>query len=319
MSFRTGFLVYDSRSGSTLLAKLLTQYFPNVYVTPEIGFDSLLSMGDERVSTSSHASIENALYAKGHYLQNLPMSRPEVRALLQLRAPHGWNISELITQLLQKAFVERQNAELGWIIIKNGSHIRRWDQIVNTFGADAAFICMVRDPRAVYNSKAGTPRPYYPHETMAWGGSLLAAMRWRRYAKELFAMQANNARVHLVKYEKLLAGPEKAMQAIGDFLGGGAPRGLPADRAYLVPDTEKTIHGLVHGEGIEISRIDAWKAGLSPGEIAVIESVTIPGMGKLGYLPIKVRTIFGRYRVISKELPGALWRLCIHTLNHLIR
>ena len=86
------FLVYDSRSGSTLLAKEISANLDGVMVTPEIGFDRLLAEGEAGLRRKGIGPIAEHMFA-GHEFVNLGLDKDSYNWYLDLRrfgtVPHA--------------------------------------------------------------------------------------------------------------------------------------------------------------------------------------------------------------------------------------
>lgn len=315
MNPRLGFLVYDSRSGSTLLAKILTHSFPAVLVTPEIGFDKLLARGDSWLATATPQAVEAALYAKQHYLRNLPVERSQIGSLIRTRSRGKWTTKELISEILKQAFLARERNTFDWIIVKNGAHIRYWREISKAFGPDVAFIKIVRDPRAVTYSKINTPRPYVAGENMAWGGVALAALRWRQYVREMFALQTSNVATLCIHYEDFLVHPDQTKTALASFLGCQSNTWAKPHGDYVVPERERTIHKLAQIDNLQVSRIDAWKSGLPRQQAAIVEAIVGKPMRDLGYAPITDENLAARGYALLAGFSGIAHGLARHGIR----
>lgn len=306
MNPRLGFLVYDSRSGSTLLAKILTQSFPSVFVTPEIGFDELFARGDKWLASAAPRRIEDVLYAKPHYLRNLPLNRSQVGDLIRGQSPGKWTIQQLLPLLLKQAFLDETGKTSSWIIVKNGSHIKYWRELAKAFGPDIAFINIVRDPRAVVYSKLNTLRPYVLGESMAWGGAMLAAWRWRLYLNAWSELQAVNLPRLCVRYEDLLLHPDATVSTLATFLGCQPRERASARDEYVVPEREQGIHTLVQLDNMRVARIDAWKSGLTRQDVSVIETITYQSMRRFGYVPVIEATRIAKCWAMLASLPRVI-------------
>lgn len=303
MGPRLGFLVYDSRSGSTLLAKILTQSFPSVFVTPEIGFDKLFALGNKWLALATPERIEEILYHKHHYLRNLPVNRSQIGGLIRGQSQGKWTTKQLVSTVLEQAFVDGAGKFTDWIIVKNGSHIKYWREIAEAFRSDIAFITIVRDPRAVVYSKLNTLRPYVTGENMAWGGPMLAALRWRLYVNKWSALQAAHFPKLCVRYEDLLLRHDAVVSTLATFLGCRSRKRTSAHADYAVPGREKGIHKLVQLDNMQVTRIDAWKSGLTRQEVMIIETVANKPMRRFGYAPVSDAPLAAKYWAMLTSLP----------------
>ncbi len=267
------FLVYDSRSGSTLLSREIAAQFPDVYVTPEIRFDALFGRGAGWWKDAADGRAFRRLEA-GRVPEKLGLARDELQRL----SFGARGIRPLIEDLVVRAAARDGRSPPDVAVIKSGRHLRAARHILADI-PDARFLYIVRDPRAAIASKLVTERPYVPGQKMAWAGVGAAALQWCWYGR-LARRLSRSAPLLVVKYESLLKDAAGTSEALAQFLesrrGTGGPR-------YRVPDAEREIHQRAIADGLDASRASAWRAELSPGDQAVIESVCGREMRRWGY------------------------------------
>ena len=267
------FLVYDSRSGSTLLSREIAAWFPEVYVTPEIRFDSLFRRSKRWWRGTGPEGVR-ALLARDRVLQKLELDSADATRLIA--GTHGTrDLVEALVTMLSKRDGHGSPAK---VIIKSGLHLRVWPQIVAAV-PEASFIYMVRDPRAVIASKLATERPYHPGQRMAWAGAFVAALQWRWYCR-LARRLGEHAPLLRVAYEDLLARHADVLGSISGFLASPLGAG-GAD--YRVPAAERAIHARVMSAGLDGERAEAWRKELAAGDQAVIELACGSEMQRFGY------------------------------------
>ncbi|MFP7753266.1 sulfotransferase family protein [Thermodesulfobacteriota bacterium B35] len=298
--------MYDSRSGSTLLAREMASRLTNTFVTPEIGFDLSLKKG--MVSPK----IVNAMFA-GHEFVNLPLSRDEVQHIAR-RSQGRTGLKAFLLDISASILARGDIPSANTIIYKNGTHIRYLRELSSIFGRDLKLIHIVRDPRAVINSKLRTMRPRYPRECMAWGGSLVAAWQWTTYMKRLNWLQQQGIRFLEIRYEDLLRDPDGELARIADYLNVEL-KTIPAENAYQIPAKELGIHQLVVSGRMEPGRCRAWQQELSPSDLATIESVTAKTMCRYGYQPTRTPNLLTRTLQINRQIP----RTTLLVLRHYYR
>jgi hypothetical protein len=255
------------------------KYFPNVLVTPEISFNKLVKYVLKTKKLPSDMDLN--LFKKLTDLKNLELQDKQIKELLKISKT--W--SELLKNILN-LYGQTHYSKADWdvYIIKhtNTGFFLNWIDFPKILRNK--FIFLLRDPRAVINSKLKTPRPYYPCETMAWYGVYLAAYRWKAFveAAEKIAQNDNNL-IYFVKYEDFISDFEKTLKQFSEFLNVPI---TPQQVEYKIPDAEKYIHSLVLKGEIETSRLEAWKKELEPKFIKIIESVLWKKLIKYNYIPI---------------------------------
>lgn len=309
------FMIYDSRSGSTLLARKLSEELEDVAVTPEIGFDSLFSRSEDSFSHKSALEVVRDLYRSGDF-RNIGIEQTDMEAAVM-------SMQELITpaELVQTAlglWGTATKSHASRVVVKNGTHAKYWRSILRAWPGTASAIFVFRDPRAVVNSKLRTVRPYHSHEVMAWGGALLAAWRWRKYSELMRQAAGAGVRVLDVQYEALLASPRVEMARVAEFIGTGIAEN-PATGKYNIPAAERDIHTLVTSGEIRAERSEAWMQELSWFDRAVIESACRTEMVFRGYA---MAAPCGRVSSLLFQLaaiPGTGVKICRHYLNRFFR
>lgn len=145
---------------------------------------------------------------------------------------------------------------------------------------DAQFVHLVRDPRACVASL----------QRVTWtdGGVEDAAAVWVLAEREIrrFARGLDRSSYHPLRYEDLIAKPERVLAALCAFLGEEFhPSMLNYQEAALdiVPE-RKTWHDNTKGE-LDVSRTEAWRDQLHPAEIRLVEVAARSGMRRWGYRP----------------------------------
>lgn len=311
------FLVYDARSGSTILSDILTRRLSRVYVTPEIAFTRLLKLAGRRGRMLPRTDLARKMMTD-NLVRNLGIGPDDVERIVG-GLPDRVGAADVIRTLLE-AHLDAATADAPQcVIVKHGVHVRAWREIASAFGADTKLIHIYRDPRAVVNSKLRTTRPYVQHESQAWYGPLLAAWRWRSYSTAMREAKTSGVRMLDVNYETLLADPEAQARLIAGFLGV-AMRGEDERPAadYRIPEAERGIHALVEGGRVYQERADAWASELAPRDLRTIEAVAAGEMRSRGYSPSREISSMRRLAVIVRELPRVATALVSHAWRQLI-
>jgi Sulfotransferase family len=286
------FLVYDSRSGSTLLSREIAAHFPGVWVSPEIRFDAFFGRTARWWRRAGPDAVHHLL-ASARIPDNLELAPADARRL----AAGARNPRELIESLVNSQSGRNGAARPAEAVIKSGMHLRIGRRILEEI-PDARFIFMVRDPRAAIVSKLATERPYHPGQKMAWAGALVAALQWRWYTR-LARRLGGHVELHVVAYEQLLAAHRDTLDALSRFFAIATGSG---GATYRVPAAERSIHGRVEAGGLEGERATAWREELSPDDQAVIELVCSREMRRLGYEPELQIGVLRTARVLATSL-----------------
>lgn len=308
------FLVSDSRSGSTLLARHITEGVDGVLVTPELVFSRILRWRSLLTRRSVARQAQDLMHSPG--MRNLP---PEVKKTVIERA--GTLRSDGARKMLQLVLetwceIVHRDQPVSFVMVKGGGHISYWRTLNKLYGGRVHFIFVHRDPRAVVESKLRTRRPYAPSEVMAWGGALLAAIRWRTYSKAMRVAARSGLRVLDMKFESFIADPELGLKRVAMFLGT-AIRDKRLAGAYKIPGPEQEIHPLVQAQHVLNSRVDTWRMRLNLHERKLIEAVCQSEMTVRGYEPVEGRTLAVRCVRCAVALPNTFLRIAAHFFRRL--
>lgn len=320
---KIAFLIYDSRSGSTILSKMLAERYGAVHITPEIGFEYLFSHPQEAGDLSA------AFLMKKEYFINIGLTGEELAVALRGVEP-GAGARGVLEAILGAQSGKAGGGGVGTVIVKNGRHTLFMKEIHDLLGDDARFIFIHRDPRAVINSKLRTIRPRNRYESMAWGGSLLAAYQWLRYSRRVRVAAGAGMNIVEVGYEDLMRSTRDELDRVAGFLGlpprreapsangsvsgkGGAP--AAGAREYEIPEQERSIHSLVMSGWMHQDRIGGWRRELSKRDQLVIEAVLHREMQRRGYTPDGQMSSLWRIAIIARALPGAALRIVTHYLR----
>lgn len=286
------FLVYDSRSGSTLLSREIAAHFPGVWVSPEIRFDAFFGRPAHWWQEAGAEAVHRML-VRARIPDKLELAPADARRL----AAAARNPRELIESIVDSRSWGNGEARPAEAVIKSGMHLRIGHRILAEI-PDARFLFMVRDPRAAIASKLATERPYHPGQKMAWAGALVAALQWRWYAR-LARRLGGHVELHVVAYEQLLAAHRQTLDVLSRFFATATGYG---GATYRVPAAERSIHARVEAGGLEGDRATAWREELSPDDQAVIELVCAREMRRLGYEPELQIGAFRAARILATSL-----------------
>jgi hypothetical protein len=268
------FLVHDSRSGSTFFARQLHNQYPSVAVTPEVSlYYAVMALTKNRRSTDQ---IRRAL-VKGRFFEVLGFSEDD----FQLASPVSDATFSNYVRTCLADFVARNwpLRKAAMIVVKKGHHVFVAERLMEIF-PDARFLCLYRDPRAVYESKNRTRRPYHPQETMGWAGTSLTVARWVQYCRAMRRLEKAGKGLR-VKYEDLSTTKEAVLDQISGYLRMSRTPQRVDD--YLITEAERSIHQRSISNSIAPRQESAWRKNLSSREIAIIELIARAPMQSLGY------------------------------------
>jgi hypothetical protein len=172
------FLVYVSRSGSTFLARQLSNRSAEILVMPEFNWPIwLLEIGD--LATRSLNSNEILDLMKSDYqLANLDLSNQDLSEIVENGRDKG--IKGLLAITAKKYATMTLRHDVSCVILKKGEYLKHRKQLLRLF-PESKFIHVIRDPRATVNSRIHNHRPHFPQERMGRGDPLYCAREWKNY------------------------------------------------------------------------------------------------------------------------------------------
>lgn len=272
---RYAFLLYDSRSGSTIVSALLNRY-RSVSVSLESAFTSrIIEFGRAVPSEEDVAALADFLLSEVQF-RELGIPRERVAAAIAA-VPAPRPPCAVMLSLLELYFAER-DPEAGVRLVKNPPF--PYIELLREWLPGVRFIHLVRDGRAVYRSK---------RTSRSIGGRVMqpnlvkAALTWRR------AVRTADARpdcVLTVRYEDLLADADAVMARVLDFLD------VPPEARELSKEQHEyqaaigAAQAHLHrdaGRPPRAAGADNWRSELSPAEIAVYERLAGRDLRRHGY------------------------------------
>jgi hypothetical protein len=277
------FITGDSRSGTTFLANILIHH-EEIGLAPESRFAIRLLDRTMDADFTTKESLVNALdfiYEEPKFL-DWELDRSDLLHALQSKLP--LTFADLVRETILN-YCDREFPRCPLWGLKKGDYIHYACRLVEHFPG-AKFIHLVRDGRAVFNSKKraihsslGKPLAENP---------MRAAVRWNRFLDSYEALLEEHPQsVIEIHYEKLVTHTGEMLHAIFHFLGAKDDTSLtpdslgPLDPAY-VTERSRHLHPNV-GKPPRPERIDAWREELRPEEILAYETVAGENLFKKGY------------------------------------
>lgn len=297
------FLVSDSRSGSTYLAKIMHERLTGVVVTPEISLSAAL-LAYER----EPENIENIGRAldKGRFFSALGIDRDS--AMYSYVAIDKGNFTSFILRMLNEVYSSEKPKQ---VIVKKGHHVFDAARIIKIF-PDARFICLHRDPRAVFESKRRTGRPYRPKQNMAWMGIVGSVLRGRQFVRQMISLEKSLGALR-VRFEDFDQGEGALLMSLADYLSTEVTdQRVTTSKQYKIAPREETIHDAARLQSITRERAEDWKTELNDVEQSIIDFLTHSERKKLGYPDSRNYSwVLGIYGVVT-NLPILLFHVALN-------
>ena len=283
------YLSYLSRSGSTLLARLLEERYA-ICVAPEASLPAeLLGVNGMAPVPLPDAAAAAEYWASVARLSKLSDWQLEPGAVLAaMRYPAT---SRTLFTALAQAYRDAVRPE-DPVFLYKGDPVMPWQAKAALEALPGSrVIYMLRDPRAVLSSQR---RARYAYAGGTFSHSPAhTAVEWRALAGAIGHL---GPREVVMRYEALVSDPEGALDTLAAALGlyprapeaGGAgtreasaptPAGGFASR---IAAAERHLHPQV-SQAPDPAGIDGWRKALDPGAWAVLEHLLAPDMARLGY------------------------------------
>lgn len=273
--WRVAFLMVNSRSGSTYVSRAIHEHLPDVAVPPEIDLGPAVEAW-ERAPLSAE-SARRAL-DRGRFFAALEASGDDFES--RFVAEFNRDLPRAV-----RAFIDQYGSDHvpsgGVIVLKKGTHAFKVAQLLRWF-PEASFVSLHRDPRAVYESKRRTPRPYRPGQTMAWLGVFGSAVRWQQFTQAMLRIEKEHGGPVLT-YERFMGNEIAELQRLADYWGVSPPVADGTNRNYIIPVREQQIHSGATAGTFDAHKRTAWRTELSDKDVWVTEWLTRASMARLGY------------------------------------
>lgn len=291
-------LSYLNRSGSTFLARLLSEY-EDVAVSLEAQFDDGIVRASRRIANDADLEGVLAELAVDPKFSGWGVDSVALKARL---APAGFPIS--YPAFLRAALMEALGDDARVHLYKNGRYLEQPETFRRQF-PDAKMIFVLRDPRAVFasqkrslDSRTGDPMSSQPAFTA----------RWFRRMVETLDRLPDAPWLCVVRYEDLLSRPDDECGRVLDFLGASRRRRAEGtEYADRIPEAQRHLHEKVGGVA-DPKRVEAWRTELDAAEIAAIDAVAGPALARVGYEPAapdltpsdRVRAVWLHWRGVAQ-------------------
>lgn len=301
------FLSGNQRSGKTLVQLILASH-PEITISPGTNV------------------IAKTLY---EYRRDQPLDAAALRAVRQVlqkdRKFKAWRVdhrayqaivarygtpgdgpvtTRRVVEDLMRFFRDQTKPNAAYVGNKKGCYCKEGDLVKKVF-PEAKLVYILRDGRGAVSSMLETQPEHDIHSA-----SLMWTLKARRI-RELHAMFPESCMV--VRYEHLVADPEKTSRALCDFLG------LPFVPAML--DDYKTNDAIRHAtdtthhetyQAITTSMIEEWKTHLTEAQIDVVEGIAGHELEANGYALSAPRSRLSfrdraRYRLMREKDHAEWW------------
>jgi hypothetical protein len=302
------FIAGPSRSGTTMLSKMLSRHSA-MKIVPEVHFfdDLRPRLRAARIDGLSAAELDaavdyfRALSHRTYGRRGDPERGWLTRAALLERAEAGGGGVERLLEAFCQLQVERNHPEAavwGEKTPRNAFHI---DEILAAF-PDARVIVMLRDPRAcvasyrdwTYQSDGGALESDADYVAAVKADIdrarlsyhiVIAALLWRATANlALEAADRHGERVRVLRYEDVVADPAAALAPVCGWIG------LDFEPGMLEVPLVNSSYAFSAQGGVSRLPSERWRGKLTDHEVSVIQKLAARAMERAGYPPEPVRS-----------------------------
>jgi len=264
-------LIHLSRSGSTLLSRLLDE-LDEVGVTIEGAVpDGMTIPWIEITDAPLLDRALDALFAQWKF-SHWGVNRDALRERL-IRSGYPVHFRAWLTAILDCYFSARPGLKAQ--VYKRGAYADHLDELHERI-PDAKVIAIVRDPRGAYCSQIRRGSTLGP----AW-----FAKSYNRFIRSVRHV-AGEPWVHVVRYEDLAARPEAEIARVAAFVGANAARKRASDYVGQIPASQTHLHDRLSGP-VDAAIADEWRTQLGPLSTTCIEYLCRDSMRAEGYAPVR--------------------------------
>lgn len=279
ISIEMVFVVCSGRSGSTLLQSMFDAH-PNICAPIESKFVLHLAGKYGQVKTWNDKTI-------GAFCTDLYTNRKfrlfwKVQKKSLLKAFSNYSVESFedackVVYLSFPSFFKKEKIQV--IVDKNPLHIRFMHELSTIF-PNAKFIHLIRDPRAVYNSrrKAFNEKSAFVH-----------AHRWNLENSLALNYQKKNPKKYdRMLYEELVLNTEVILKNISEFIHiPFNKKMLSGHKHFEERIAENKYLNLVHHRNITkpvmVGNTEKWQTEIDPKNSRIIEAVTFEWANFFGY------------------------------------
>lgn len=292
------FIVGSSRSGSTLLERLLNE-LPGVVSVGELmrvwrrGFveNQLCSCGQPFHDCAFWGDVRQRLDDGGHALDAAAVEHLSRR--VYMRGSASADDRALFLEHWRRLFAAIADASGARWLVDSSKRPSYAAHLATVPGFDTRYLHLVRDPRAVAFSKMRRrvqPAIHWREAHMATRSAWGSAGSWNDTQRQAEAARANTGRPWLrLRYEDLAADPRHALASIATTLGLDAENGDPL--AFLYDGAARVRPGhsvsgnpmrFKHGD-LRIATDDEWRRAMPARSRFEVELRCWRGLRRYGY------------------------------------
>lgn len=276
------FVIGHPRSGTTLVRAILSRH-RNLFIPPENGnlWRMIRVFGGLRSSSwDTVVSAVLAEFKQGYEFSSWDLELDALYSEALALAPERRNLADLIGLIYLRYGSEHAPGKQIWGDKTSPGSFDHLSKLSLVF-PDAAYLHVVRDGRDCVASgvKAGFYNRNYAEAARAWRDNVRAC---RRFGHRL----RNSGRYLELRYEDLVAEPERKIPKICDFIGITADPGMFEHYSGIgmqIPDIKAIAHHKNITKPIFRGSVGKWKMEIPDAEQPGIIDIVLPELKRYGY------------------------------------
>lgn len=285
LNIRLTFLLYFSRSGSTMLANQIAKLMPDVLVFPELDFvGDLFAYGDEYVRSLSAEKLFQLL-SKDEKLVDIGFSESIWRELVV--KCEGEGVIFLLTEITNLYARQSGQGQPQVVLFQRGTLLSVAQDILEIYPS-ARFIHIFRDPRAAISSIVRVRSASFvkfDRQRMGRSDAIGLGKNWIKYTGRVNGLENSHPdNVMQVRYEDLCAHKESHLQEISEFLKVDYSTVEEGAHGLIVGDDEGELHKYIDKPPM-LERLNAWREELPMWQGYLVEYVLGDRLITTGYAP----------------------------------
>ncbi len=263
------FLLYVPRSGSTWLAKNLSQASSEILVLPELKtLEILFKLND----FSNSRKLAEYIFSDPRW-KNLEINFDELETLIkEVKKPNPKSIIDAIVQHL----ISKRKINPKAVLFKNGTSIWQLDKIEKQY-FNYSFLHIYRDPRGCISSMLKAKAAFRPNEKFTLKNSLQLARYYNKYRTQVNKIDKD--KLIEIAYESMVLNESNELNKLIKKLNLKA---IQNASSLIISEEEKKLHANVDKKALK-ERIDAWKKDLSIEDGKLIEHLCDIYLSKENY------------------------------------
>ncbi len=270
------FILHDARSGSTFLANQLIKKY-NVFIPPENNIVSLLINNFGIENKNEAKLLIDKVYQDDKFYD---WKIEKVAAEKLFDGKKKYTVLEFLTILFHKYLKEtkKNNHIFG---IKKGSYIDNWQKLSVLF-PESKYICLIRDGRAVFNSKkkslySKTGRPFEEDPVKA-------ANIWIKRVQRIRSLEHHKpSQTLVVKYEDLVCNNEKVLSQVARFIDKNIKISVNEKSSFAIDRYKQfNLHQNIDKPPL-LENTSKWKKELTKEDLLQYEVVAMNTLLSEGY------------------------------------